>query len=264
MSEKISQAAWRRKTRRDFLTAGAAGVLGLLGASWLFTRAEQDGIPWPLRTAHRWNEAIWRKVYSNARLGETPAAPAPGTPARVNGDIGLEDFTPTSGWRLSVSPLPAVGAAEDPRNLRLTLDQVRALPQTETTMRFKCVEGWSEVMSCKGVRFSDFLAAMKLGTRDGQPPNATLSNLYPYVGLETPNLRYYVSLDMESMLHPKTILATEINGVPLNGDHGAPLRLIVPVKYGIKSLKRVGRIFFADTRPPDYWAEQGYDWYASL
>jgi DMSO/TMAO reductase YedYZ molybdopterin-dependent catalytic subunit len=264
MSEKISKAAWRRKTRRDFLAAGAAGVLGVLGASWLFSREDEDGIPWPLRAAHRWNEAVWRKVYNNDRLGETPAAPAPGTPARVNGDLGLADYTPASEWRLSVSPLPDIEDAQDPRNLRLTLDRLRALPQTETAMLFKCIEGWSEVMSCKGVRFTDFMAALKLGTRDGQPPNAKRSNLYRYVGLETPNQRYYVSLDMESMLHPKTILATELNGAPLNYDHGAPLRLIVPVKYGIKSLKRVGRIFFADTRPPDYWAEQGYDWYASL
>jgi DMSO/TMAO reductase YedYZ molybdopterin-dependent catalytic subunit len=48
----------------------------------------------------------------------------------------------------------------------------------------------------------------------------------------------------------------------LTPDHGAPLRLVIPVKYGFKSLKRIGTIRFTDTRPPDYWAERGYDWYA--
>ena len=41
-------------------------------------------------------------------------------------------------------------------------------------------------------------------------------------------------------------------------------RLVIPVKYGIKNLKRIGKIFFSDKRPRDYWAEQGYDWFAGL
>ena len=41
-----------------------------------------------------------------------------------------------------------------------------------------------------------------------------------------------------------------------------PLRLVIPVKYGIKNIKRIGTIRFTGRRPPDYWAEQGYDWYA--
>jgi DMSO/TMAO reductase YedYZ molybdopterin-dependent catalytic subunit len=48
----------------------------------------------------------------------------------------------------------------------------------------------------------------------------------------------------------------------LTPDHGAPLRLVIPVKYGIKSLKQIGAIRFTDRRPADYWAERGYDWYA--
>jgi DMSO/TMAO reductase YedYZ molybdopterin-dependent catalytic subunit len=55
-----------------------------------------------------------------------------------------------------------------------------------------------------------------------------------------------------------------MNGQPLTRSHGAPLRLYLTVKYGYKSLKRVGVIRFQDERPPDYWAERGYDWYAGL
>ena len=61
-------------------------------------------------------------------------------------------------------------------------------------------------------------------------------------------------------MHPQTLLAYEMNGQPLTNDHGAPLGLIIPVKYGIKNLKRIGNSTFSDSRPKDYWAENGYDY----
>ncbi len=61
---------------------------------------------------------------------------------------------------------------------------------------------------------------------------------------------------------PKTSAGHSL--VSLATDHGAPLRLLIPTKYGIKNLKRVGTIYFTDERPRDYWAEQGYDWFAGL
>lgn len=82
------------------------------------------------------------------------------------------------------------------------------------------------------------------------------------MSLETPDGGYYVGLDMESALHPQTLLCYEMNGQPLSLEHGAPLRLVIPVKYGIKNIKRIGTIRYTDTRPADYWAERGYDWYA--
>ena len=55
-----------------------------------------------------------------------------------------------------------------------------------------------------------------------------------------------------------------MNGRSLTRGHGAPLRLYLAVKYGIKSLKRIGLIRFQDELPADYWADRGYDWYAGL
>jgi DMSO/TMAO reductase YedYZ molybdopterin-dependent catalytic subunit len=69
---------------------------------------------------------------------------------------------------------------------------------------------------------------------------------------------------MASALHPQSLLAYEMNGQPLEDRHGAPLRLVIPVKYGIKNLKRIGRIEYTNSRPADYWAEQGYDYYSGL
>jgi DMSO/TMAO reductase YedYZ molybdopterin-dependent catalytic subunit len=67
---------------------------------------------------------------------------------------------------------------------------------------------------------------------------------------------------MPGAMHPQTLLCYEMNGKPLPMDQGYPLRLIIPVKYGIKSIKRIGSIYFSDQRPADYWAERGYDYYS--
>ena len=75
---------------------------------------------------------------------------------------------------------------------------------------------------------------------------------------------YYVGIDMPSALHPQTLLAYEMNGKTLEDRHGAPLRLVVPVKYGIKNIKRIGKIAYTNEQPADYWAEQGYDYYSGL
>jgi DMSO/TMAO reductase YedYZ molybdopterin-dependent catalytic subunit len=63
------------------------------------------------------------------------------------------------------------------------------------------------------------------------------------------------------MMHAQTLLAYEMQGEPLALQHGAPLRLVTPLKYGVKHIKRIGTVQFTDTRPGDYWAERGYDWY---
>jgi DMSO/TMAO reductase YedYZ molybdopterin-dependent catalytic subunit len=84
------------------------------------------------------------------------------------------------------------------------------------------------------------------------------------VSLTTPDRGYFVGLDTASALHPQTLLAWELNGAPLTSAHGAPLRLVVPVKYGIKCIKRIGMLAWSAERPADFWAARGYDWYAGL
>jgi DMSO/TMAO reductase YedYZ molybdopterin-dependent catalytic subunit len=130
------------------------------------------------------------------------------------------------------------------------------LPKVEYVTRFKCIEGWSTNVKYGGVRFSDFIHEFG--------PSAFNAEKFRYIGLETPDHEYYVSVDLPSMMHPQTLLCYEMNDQPLGTNHGAPLRLVIPIKYGIKSLKRVGTVFLSDYRPPDYWAERGYDWYAGL
>lgn len=148
--------------------------------------------------------------------------------------------------------------------LLLTMDDIRRLPRVEMTTELKCVEGWSTIVTWAGARLSDFITQYQPATRNGSQPDARNrpQDLVRYVSMVTPDGGYYVGLDMPSAMHLQTLLAYEINGAPLNLAHGAPLRLVTTTKYGIKQIKRIGRIAFTDERPADFWAERGYDWYA--
>jgi DMSO/TMAO reductase YedYZ molybdopterin-dependent catalytic subunit len=142
--------------------------------------------------------------------------------------------------------------ADDDGNNTLGMEDIRKLPHAEHVTELKCIEGWSQKVHWGGARFADFAALYP-------PPKGC-----DYVGMETPDAGYYVGLDLDSAMQPQTLLCYEMNGEPLPEPHGAPLRLVIPTKYGIKNLKRIGKIFYSKERPRDYWAELGYDWYAGL
>src|SRR5262245_4648860 len=127
-SEKrtVDGAEWRRKSRRNFLTAGALCVLGVLGGTWLVTGPEEQSRAWPLRAMHRFNEKVFRGVYSNNALGESPPAPPVGTAPRVNGDVGLPPEVDYDAWRLAVTAKPE-GRRGEPAML-VTYDQLEAMP----------------------------------------------------------------------------------------------------------------------------------------
>ncbi len=103
----------------------------------------------------------------------------------------------TATWKLNV-----LRNAGD--TLLLSLEDIKALPRTELIFNFKCIEGWSQVTYWAGVKFSDFMQHY------GSSNQAALS----YAGLITPDKGYYVGIDMESMLHPQTLLCYEMNGAP--------------------------------------------------
>jgi DMSO/TMAO reductase YedYZ molybdopterin-dependent catalytic subunit len=73
-----------------------------------------------------------------------------------------------------------------------------------------------------------------------------------------------VVLDLLTARHPQTLLATHHNGQPLIGEHGAPLRLIAPMKLGLKNIKAITRITYVKDEPKDYWAERGYSRYDGI
>ena len=238
---------YQRRTRRSLLTGGAAALAGLAGWRWLQNSPEDMNIPGPLRDVHEANESLWRVLYRDDKLAPTFAR-SDSSMIRVNGRRGIDEEIDLSTWSMSVRN-------EGTELASYTMDAVSALPKQEMTVEHKCVEGWSQVVTWGGVRFGDFLEA-------NHPEQ--LSSPPGFVSLETPDRGFYVGLEWAAMLHPQTLLAYELQGEPLDQEHGAPLRLVTPVKYGIKQLKRIGVIEFTDTQPADFWAERGYDWYAAL
>ncbi|WP_412508720.1 protein-methionine-sulfoxide reductase catalytic subunit MsrP [Roseovarius sp. SYSU LYC5161] len=121
--------------------------------------------------------------------------------------------------------------------------------------RFRCVEAWSMVIPWNGFELADLLDMA--GVRPGAKYVAFETVLRPdempgvsYPVLEWP---YVEGLRMDEAMHPLTIMATGIYGRDIPNQNGAPLRLVVPWKYGFKSIKSVVRITATDTEPPTSW-----------
>lgn len=253
----IPESAIRRRMLKSFGWFALASAVPVGVYEWITHSPNLLGARKPFRNVLNANETVAKAYFSNRHLVPTFSVEEAAKKARVNGYDGIETPVPAD-WKLQIDR-----QAGEP--LMLTVDDVKALPKHEIVYEFKCIEGWSEVQHWGGARLSDFLAKHKLGTRSGNAPDPdNTDDLFKYIGLETPDKEYYVGIDIESAMHPQTLLAYELNGQPITAPHGAPLRLIIPVKYGVKNLKRIGRMFFADERPRDFWAERGYDYYVGL
>jgi DMSO/TMAO reductase YedYZ molybdopterin-dependent catalytic subunit len=239
----------RRRSILSFLTL----ILGFCALSLAFHEirigGDVDEAHHVLRDAFRFNETLWHNLFSPKRLSVAKRSPPPGTPPRKNGDIGMTDALDLQAYEVVID--------NNGKEMSLPISAFTSLAKTGYTTDFRCIEGWSEVIQYAGLRFSEFMKAYEVGKK---PDGA----YYKYVGFETPDEEYYVSIDIDSMLQPQTVLAYEMNQAPLSVADGAPIRLIIPIKYGIKNIKRIGRISFSDTRQPDYWAERGYDWFSAL
>ncbi len=244
-------------TRRTFISFGAFAALsagGYFSWRWLYNSPKETpgitkGAHAPLRDVLNKNEQVFRNSFSHKHLVKTYPKSMAAKTVRYNSSVGMNLKKPfdVEQWKLEIRK--ASGEV-----LNLSLADIKALPKTEIVFAFKCVEGWDQISHWGGVKFADLIAHYNLLDE--------IKN--DYVGMETPDKGYYVGLDMPSATHPQTILAYEVNGLPLPLKHGAPLRLIIPVKYGIKNIKRIGSISFANQRPRDYWAERGYDYYSGL
>jgi len=235
------EADLHRRSRRGFIVAGVAAAAGLGSWKWLNSRPREGGMPWPYRRVLEFNERLSGAIFSPKRLSPTYDESRVTRPARINGGIGLTPNVDLENWRLNIEGATSL--------VTLTLDDIRALPRRELTTELRCIEGWNIIVHWTGALFSDLM--------EKYPPPQPVR----YVSMETPGRGYYVGLDIASAQHPQTLLAYALNGEPLTWQHGAPLRLAIPVKYGVKNLKRIGTIRYTNVRPADYWAEQAYDWY---
>ena len=257
MEKAKSELATEKKIKRkNFISFALFGVYiasTYTGIRWLYRSPDEApgitaGAHKPLRRALNKTELFFRRLaFNENHLVKTYPRSMAAKVIRHNSDIGSAGALPPEDWKLQVKTISG-------GTLQITLDELMKLPKTAITYDFKCVEGWDQISHWEGVRFRDFMIHY----------NLEAESRMDYVGMATPDQQYYVGIDMPSAMHPQTLLAYQMNDELLTGKHGQPLRLIIPVKYGIKNLKRIGTITFSNSRPRDYWAERGYDYYSGL
>ena len=163
----------------------------------------------------------------------------------VNSFRGTPAINPNA-YRLTID-----GEVNNP--LSLSLDDLQKLPFTSIVIRHVCVEGWAAIVQWGGVRLQDLLAIAK------PSPQSKYVYFYSADG-------YYESWDLDSVIHPQTLMAYQKYGQPLSPENGAPLRLASPVKLGYKLSKWVTRIQLTSKldEKRGYWEDLGYEWYAGL
>lgn len=248
MKEKlVSKSYVRNTTLISFLLFIVLGFGGYYLYKNLKSGEDDNGAPKALRKGFDINEKIALNTFDPNKTTRVFDKSEAVKKARVNGYLGITQAVDTLNYAMEI-------IKNNGDTLKVTLADLQKLPKTEVIFDFKCIEGWSQITYWGGVKFTDFIKAYGLEKE----------NALNYVGMETPDKKYYVGIDHKSMIQPQTILAYELNAKPLPAAHGYPIRLIIPVKYGIKHLKRIGRITFSNERPKDYWFERGYDYYSGF
>jgi len=265
--QKIEMALARlhHLTRRDVLLFGAGAVAALAGGGFLLPQdtlsrlgvrrnMDSPGKEWFLNKALRIDDDVAEALYSRNRRVPTYTK-SQITPLKNNYNGATPDPGYISGWNLTLDGLASgLSISLDIRNLTTRFSV------HEQITRLVCVEGWSAVAWWVGVRFDDLLRAY--------PPmlQAKWACVESSVNLDASGNPdpYFMSLDLETARHPQTLLATHFNGQPLTVDHGAPLRLLVPVKLGLKNVKAITKITYSAEEPKDYWAERGYSHYDGI
>ena len=134
-------------------------------------------------------------------------------------------------------------------------DIMKAMTVEERLYRFRCVEAWSMVVPWNGFELADLLemAGVQAGARFVAFETALRPEEMPGVKYPVLDWPYVEGLRLDEAMHPLTIMATGIYGKDIPNQNGAPLRLVVPWKYGFKSIKSVVRITLTDTQPPTSW-----------
>jgi len=186
-------------------------------------------------------------------------------------EFGLDKGDPARhAHRMTIDPWAIVidGLVERPGTYDLA-DVVRDQPLEERIYRFRCVEGWSRVVPWIGFELAGLL------NRVGVQPSAryvafeTLlrPSEMPGVSRRVLDWPYREGLRLDEAMHPLTLLATGVVDQPLPNQNGAPIRLVVPWKYGFKSIKSIVRITLTAEQPHATWAvtaPQEYGFYANV
>ena len=227
--------------RRRFLKGGLAlGALPLAGVA----TAATDDKPTPFKDVTTYNN-----FYEFGTGKEDPA--------RYAGTLK------TRPWSVTVE-----GAVARPGTYHLE-DILKPHRQEERIYRLRCVEGWSMVIPWLGFPLADFIKRVQPTANAKFVEFQTLHDPKQMPGQRAGVLDwpYVEGLRMDEALHPLSLIAVGLYGKPLPNQNGAPLRLVVPWKYGFKSIKSVVRLRFVEAQPTTTWmraAPREYGFYSNV
>jgi methionine sulfoxide reductase catalytic subunit len=238
------------QNRRSFLVgllATGTAYVGWKKFSYLLNGPAAGSVPTKLNNVKRWPYSTTETVtpendvthYNNFYEFGTDK----GDPAQ-----NARNFV-TSPWSVSVS-----GEVKNPR--KLTMDEIMQLaPLEERIYRHRCVEAWSIVVPWIGYSFNT-IANLVQPTEKAK--FVAFESYYdirqmplgPQAGIELP---YVEGLRLDEAMHPLTLLTVGMYGETLPNQDGAPVRMVIPWKYGFKSIKSIVKIRFVKDQPPTTW-----------
>lgn len=169
----------------------------------------------------------------------------------------------TAGWKVEVD-----GLVGKPKTFDLD-DLLKISPPQERVYRMRCVEGWSMVIPWAGFSLSKLLERVEPLSSAKYVAFQTLLDPKRMPNQETSVLQwpYVEGLRMDEAMHPLTLLASGLYGRQMPPQDGAPIRLVVPWKYGFKGIKSIVKISLVAEQPKTTWAEyapQEYGFYANV
>ena len=255
-------------SRRAFITGAVAAGAALAGGAVLRTSISSEG---QASTVEAAGEKLSGVIKSHYSVTEKPTSDKDITnynnyyefSTDKYGPAGLSKNFRTRPWTVSIE-----GMVKKPK--KLDIDSIMKLaPLEERIYRFRCVEGWSMVIPWVGFPLSalinkaeplpsaKFVAFQTILAPDQMPGQRDDVLQWPYVE----------GLRMDEAMHPLTILAVGLYGEVLPNVDGAPVRLVVPWKYGFKSIKAIVKVSFTDKMPPTTWnimAPNEYGFYSNV
>jgi sulfoxide reductase catalytic subunit YedY len=259
-SEIISERLYLR--RREFIQAALVAAAGLLGASRTIEASSAqtplpprlDGVrKGPFGTSEKQTPYEDITTYNNFYEFGTDKS----DPSRNAGSLR------TSPWSVKVD-----GEVNRPADYHLE-DLIKPFALEERVYRLRCVEGWSMVVPWVGFPLGDLLKRFEPTSKAKFVEFTTLFDLRQMPGQRSGVLKwpYVEGLRLDEAMHPLTILAVGLYGRVLPNQDGAPLRLVVPWKYGFKSIKSIVRIHLVETQPMTAWnleSPREYGFYSNV
>ena len=231
--------------RRDFMRLMSLGLVAPLLVAC--NASAGDGTKRLLSAVGQKNERLerWLLRTANGRDRVSPRLRSAGDafPSYfVSDSVPVWNVQQSGEWALVVD-----GAVRTP--LRLTMQQLQSLSTRKQRVNHYCVEGWNAVAEFQGVPFTA-LARMASPTADAG-----------YVDFTSFDMNYHESWDIESAMHPQTLVVVAKDGKLLSPAYGAPARIHSPVKLGYKNTKYLTRITFMPQQNGGYWSDEGYEWF---